>query len=319
MASFPPMFDSNNEHSPEDIEEQIAEWFRKSNPAAKLQKALNADIFVISGTLSRYMADEVVSKILYTDNAQHPNVAVFLCTFGGDPDAAYIIARAFRRHYQYFSVYISGQCKSAGTLLTLGADEIVMSEFAELGPLDIQLQRADDLNVFASGLDIAGATHHFGDEGFSIFEKAFLAILQRSGGIITTKTAADIAVKIATGIVSPLVSQLDAVELVRSSRSMDIAIEYGIRLGARPETVYYLAARYPSHSFVIDYEEAQSLFQDVRLYDEMDTLAEAHIQYMIDTSLRFPSENPVVALINTGVADGESNDESKANGESEKG
>ena len=34
-------------------------------------------------------------------------------------------------------------CKSAGTLLALGADEIIMSNLSELGPLDIQLPDRD--------------------------------------------------------------------------------------------------------------------------------------------------------------------------------
>ncbi len=78
-------------------------------------------------------------------------MVLMLSTFGGDPDAAYRIARCLRRRYTRVSAMISGFCKSAGTLLLLGADDLVFTEHGELGPLDVQYWKQDELEEMGSG------------------------------------------------------------------------------------------------------------------------------------------------------------------------
>ena len=48
--------------------------------------------------------------------------------------------------------YVDTVCKSAGTILALGADVIIMSQYAELGPIDVQLQKEDEVGESTSGL-----------------------------------------------------------------------------------------------------------------------------------------------------------------------
>src|SRR4051794_24007018 len=90
-----------------------------------VSEKLDADIYLYSGMIDR---DGAAKFIEIAEQHKHrTNGILILTTFGGTADAAYKIARHFKRIYEKFILYVFGPCKSAGTLLALGADEIVMS------------------------------------------------------------------------------------------------------------------------------------------------------------------------------------------------
>jgi ClpP class serine protease len=64
---------------------------------------------------------------------------IVLHTPGGLVLASLQIARAIRRHKGKVTVFVPHYAMSGGTLIALGADEIVMSPHAVLGPVDPQL------------------------------------------------------------------------------------------------------------------------------------------------------------------------------------
>jgi membrane-bound ClpP family serine protease len=66
-------------------------------------------------------------------------VALVIDSPGGYADVAYRIARTFCRHAGGFVAVIPRWAKSAATLLTLGADEVIFAHDAEIGPLDVQV------------------------------------------------------------------------------------------------------------------------------------------------------------------------------------
>lgn len=70
---------------------------------------------------------------------------LFLLSPGGYPDAAFKMA-SFCRDFaeENFGVLIPHYAKSAATLLSLGADELVMGEPSELGPIDPRIQVPDN-------------------------------------------------------------------------------------------------------------------------------------------------------------------------------
>jgi hypothetical protein len=61
---------------------------------------------------------------------------VFLCSNGGDGTVPWRLVALFREFSKSLSVLVPYRAYSAATLLALGADEIVMHPFAELGPID---------------------------------------------------------------------------------------------------------------------------------------------------------------------------------------
>ena len=67
-------------------------------------------------------------------------LAVIVDSRGGDIDAAYNLARLFRRYGKRRLTYIvPRRAKSAATLLVCGGDSVMMTPAAELGPLDPQI------------------------------------------------------------------------------------------------------------------------------------------------------------------------------------
>jgi ClpP class serine protease len=62
-------------------------------------------------------------------------------TFGGSGDTAEKIVEMCRNHcLSEFRVIIPNMAKSAGTLIALGADKIVMGHCSEVGPTDPQIR-----------------------------------------------------------------------------------------------------------------------------------------------------------------------------------
>jgi Serine dehydrogenase proteinase len=61
---------------------------------------------------------------------------VFLVSNGGESTVPWRLTALFREFSKSFSVLIPYRAYSAATLLALGADEIVMHPFAEMGPID---------------------------------------------------------------------------------------------------------------------------------------------------------------------------------------
>ena len=166
-----------------------------------------------------------------------------------------------------FRLCVPSLCKGAGTLIALGADEIIMSDTAELGPLDIQLAKPEELGEFISGLTAVQAIDTLRAQGFQTFERFFLDLRMTSGGQISTRMAADIATKLTVDFFSPIFDQFDPMRLGENTRSNLIAVAYGNRIcteNVKEETVEKLVTDYPSHSFAIDREEAGTLFQRVR-------------------------------------------------------
>jgi hypothetical protein len=61
---------------------------------------------------------------------------IFLCSNGGDGTVPWRLVALFREFAKKFDVLIPYRAYSAASLIALGADQIVMHPFAELGPID---------------------------------------------------------------------------------------------------------------------------------------------------------------------------------------
>ena len=273
-----------------------------ANSVQEITSELEADIFLYSAAISDVNADKLINEIKQTLPKRN-NVALIMTTYGGDPDAAFRIARYLRRKYKHFTLFVFGYCKSAGTLLALGADEIVISDFGELGPLDIQVTKDDDFRS-ESGLDIQQALSVISSQAFEMFESYFLDIISSSQAAITTKTAADIASSMAVELLSPISSQIDPLRVGEMNRLMNIALAYGQRLKPQGiEVIRDLIYNYPSHSFAIDFEEAEKLFDTVREPYE----AELSLEEAIFPLVRKPASTDVIVNLETLIEEDDDN------------
>lgn len=256
---------------------------------SKLITNQDSDFYVFSGTINDSNADKFI-KLLRKKQDKNKNCSLVLTTFGGDPDSGYRIIRAVKRYYDQIFLYIFGSCKSTGTLMALGADEIIMSDFGEFGPLDIQLAKDDELSN-TSGLNFVQSLMSLNEQLFRAFEENFLGLKRRSRNTITTRTAAEICSKLAVGLISPISAQIDPVKLGEVQRAIKIANEYGSRLSDKHDLIAKLIVGYPSHGFVIDFDEAQEIFENVRWVNE----DESNLEQFLLKLVRFEGEEDVIS------------------------
>ena len=65
---------------------------------------------------------------------------VYIETPGGSGEAAEEIVKFLHSNFDTVSFLVSGEAKSAGTIIVLSGDEILMTETGSLGPIDAQIQ-----------------------------------------------------------------------------------------------------------------------------------------------------------------------------------
>lgn len=276
------------------------------------------DFIAISAEVGREL-HTALSRLLETSKSNE-NCTVFLTTFGGDPHGGYRVARCLRHHYKHVRVVVPSFCKSAGTLIVIGANELAIGDLGELGPLDIQVSKPGEIQERASGLDIIQALEMVMQHTQVAFRQAMMDI--RVGARLSTKLAGEFASTIAVGIAEPLYAQIDPNRLGEMQRAMRITHEYGERLdrqagNLKPDALNRLVAGYPSHGFVIDRREARELFTSVTAPTTAEgAVVQAMWHYMADETgfgpeiIKPPAASPsasVPSAANNGVNHGSDN------------
>lgn len=259
----------------------------------RLAKRENADVFLYNAQIQEARVDRLISLVCRRKPKRN-NVILFLTTNGGDPDSAFRLAACLRRNYKKFTACVFGFCKSAGTLAALGADEIVLGDLGELGPLDVQLTKPDELIPTSSGLDIFQAMGVLTNSAFEAFQQYLVNIIANSDGHISAKTSAEIARELAVGLFAPMTGQIEPERLGEVQRAINIANVYGDRLNQKgrsnlkKDALERLVQGYPTHGFVIDIDEARTLFNNVRQADILESETAGFF------SLRRQASEPVI-------------------------
>lgn len=223
----------------------------------------STDIITYAGHVSAE-GYEAICQALETKGSAH--ALLVLSTPGGDPHAGFRIARALQHAYEKFDALVPRYCKSAGTLIVVGASRLYLDDMSELGPLDIQVKKNDELIGNNSGLDIIQAVNYIQSQAMNAFSQYLIELTKNAG--LSTKVASEIASKLTIGLFEPIAGQIDPMRLAEMQRAMEIAYEYGTRLAQksgnlRTNGLQDLVSAYPSHGFVIDRKEAKRLFIDV--------------------------------------------------------
>ncbi len=103
-------------------------------------------------------------------------ISLFIYTNGGDTLAAWSIVNLLRQFCKELEVIIPSKCLSAGTLMSLGANNIVMTKQATLGPIDPSVNGPLNPQVFLNGQPQPWAV--------SVEEiKGYIAVAQEEFGI----------------------------------------------------------------------------------------------------------------------------------------
>jgi hypothetical protein len=171
--------------------------------------------------------------------------------------------------------------KSAATLLSLGADEIVMAPQSELGPLDAPIEHPLVEGIRLSALDGVRPIEFFSDFITRISFQTGVRLRNEVG--LGRKDCLELALTQANQFCSPIVSKLDPLVVNMCYRSLTLAEKYGkelllnYMLKDNPDKellattiINNLVWEYPEHGFVIDIDEAKRLNLVVRSSDRYD-------------------------------------------------
>lgn len=264
-----------------------------------------SDIFLLVGDISQGLGRRFLDLCL-SSPLEGENCVLLLTTRGGLMDEAYRITRHIQQMYREgtFTVVADNLCKSAGTLIALGADRLIMGDHAELGPLDTQVRVRDEFWEYQSGLIDTDALRILQGEVFTNFSQQFSDLLSLGGGALTTQTALRVASDLTLGLFSGIYSQVNPIRFGERGRAVQVALEYGqrvIRGNVREGTLEKLTTGYPSHGFVIDRFEAAQLFHEVNTTTDYLDVTSKLLQPLVD---HYVSETaPLLENLSHGLPD----------------
>jgi hypothetical protein len=122
----------------------VSEQLKKN--AADLETAMKAHVLTWWGPLQPPV-DQLIKQAVEHRMKQGPRrakrLAMLLQTSGGYIETAERIANTLRRHYSWVAFMVPNFAMPAGTVLAMAGDEIWMTYFSTLGPIDPQIERRD--------------------------------------------------------------------------------------------------------------------------------------------------------------------------------
>jgi hypothetical protein len=235
----------------------------------KLEKTIGLPVWLLiqgGGEEWDILGDMVVSALRTARKMglqRGQRVALLIDSRGGLARIAYEIAMLFRRHCGGFIAIVPRIAKSAATLLALGADEIILGEYGELGPLDVQVldpEREERI----SGLDEVHSLERLNAFAMTALDKAMILFANRTG--MKAKTLLPHVSRFVADLTGPLFGHIDVVHYTQMSRALKEGEEYARRLLRRQygtddanAIARQLVENYPEHGFIIDQDEAKTL------------------------------------------------------------
>ena len=202
-------------------------------------------------------------------------IDIILQSGGGQADDAYRLIRTFREKYDIVNVVIPFWAKSAATIFAFGASRIVLNEFGELGPIDVQVKKDDDtdpegqwssaLNVQASLAEIEARSRQGMLETFNRLRskaKGNEEILK-----IGRKPLAEMLLDYSAKFYQPLLQKVETIELGTMTRSLNVGRMYAKRILKQyaeleddkiSKLIDFLAYDCPDHGYVVDYNVLKS-------------------------------------------------------------
>ena len=230
-----------------------------------LEKILEMPLWLLvqsGGDKFDSLEDNLVESLLAA-RAELPEggpVGLLIDSPGGSAKCSYQIATILRARCGGFTAIVPRYAKSAATLLTLGADAILLGQHAELGPLDAQYLDPER-EEWVSALDEVQALERLHAFALESVDRTMFLMAPRTRKKI--ETLLPMILKFVSDMTRPLFEKIEAVHYTQMSRTLKVAEEYAIRLlqtkyplKKAQDIARRLVSHYPEHGFIIDTAEA---------------------------------------------------------------
>lgn len=225
----------------------------------------DACVFIFSASIE-WSSFHALRQVIESHQNPKRNIVVVITTSGGDTDVAFKIGNYLQEKFEEITFLVFGWCKSAGTLLCLSGQRLIMSGSGELGPLDIQLPPDDENKDWDSIMNIIQSLETLSGQAHKMFISCLSGI--RSGAENTEiplplSKAEEISEHITARLLERITSQIDPFDFTRKYRYAKVTEAYASRLNLRLDysLIQRLVAGYPTHEFPIMYKEAKQLFE----------------------------------------------------------
>jgi len=261
-----------------------------ADPLAKLGEQLGMQIWVLlhNGESGTPPIDWEIRRAFLEMRTEmgSERAALVIDSPGGFADDAYRIAQTFRRHAGGFVAVIPRWAKSAATLLTLGADEVILAHDAEMGPLDVQIYD-EEREQRGSALDEIQALEQLHQVALKQLNQNLTLmryITRRRYDVVLPHAS-----KLVSDMMAPMLDKIDTVHYAKQSRLLAVAEEYALRLmvprlprADALKVAERLVKRYPEHGFVIDRQEASTMLNLVEHSDDVEDTLRQIQEYVWD-------------------------------------
>jgi hypothetical protein len=231
----------------------------------KAEKALGLPIWLlVHGSEPPYLdLDDDLFRLFRGARNDLPTgtgVGLLIDSPGGQARTAFQLGSLLRRRCGHYVALVPNYAKSAATLLALGAKQIVVGDFGELGPLDAQIDDPDREEV-GSALNEVLAFERLNAVSLEMLDRIMMFLLVRTGKRIDSLMPH--ITRHVSDTLRPMYEKIDTVHYTQMSRILKVAEDYAIRLllpykspSEAAHIARHLIEHYPAHDFVIDREEA---------------------------------------------------------------
>ncbi len=212
-------------------------------------------------------------------------IDIWLESGGGDAHAAFKLALMLRDAASHIRVVVPDVAKSAATLLALAGHEIFMAPGADLGPLDAQvLDEGPSVAGFISALNVARAADEVARDAVALALKGGANLLSVTG--LSRAKTLEAMLQFSASFSQPLVCQLDPKTVYHAKQLLRVTKQYAKKLltstvgeHRADQIAMKLVEDFPTHGYVVCYEDCERLGLPVRPiveYDLIDRVRRCH-------------------------------------------
>ena len=153
-------------------------------------------------------------------------VNLLLDSRGGSLDSAFRTVLFLSQYANRLIVHVPRRAKSASTLIALGADEIVLSPFGELGPLDTQIDDPRNPTKTVSALDCYQSVDYVRQFGTKTLTEVLDELVAKTHSRVRLSELLETASGFAIGSIAPLLQGVSALDFGGWGRSLKIGEAY---------------------------------------------------------------------------------------------
>lgn len=238
----------------------------------RVQRERQRPLFVL---IALFIDDDVCDEVyrwrkeLRAAVGRDDNLDVLIHSPGGDLAACYKVARLFARYTNAWEALVPRMAASGATLISLGSERIVLSDIAQLGPLDPQVLSKRRGKFFIverqSPLEAFQAVRYLREIALTTLDVG-MTFMQNH--LVAPGPSLEAARELSVQLARPMLEKIEPYDLGAFALDSGLAKDYCRRVcqpaephkrTQRMADFRSLVEKYPSHDFVIDRAEAEAL------------------------------------------------------------